>query len=68
MKNVVAEMKRVDITPSELHIFADEEHVHLRPKKSAIVPLVVVTEGIDTSDPKTSQNHKSCLFSGVWYG
>lgn len=38
----------------ELHIFADEDHVHMqRPnkekgKKNLVVPLVVVTEGIDT--------------------
>lgn len=45
MKEPVMEMERVKNTPSELHIFADEDHVHLRPKKSAIVPLVTVTEG-----------------------
>ena len=38
MKEPVTE--RVKNTPSELHIFADEDHVHLRPKKSAFVPLV----------------------------
>ena len=64
MKNVAAEMKRVDITPSELHIFADEDHVHLRPKKSAMVPLVVVTEGIDTSDPKRHKTIDPAYFQG----
>ena len=34
MKDVVTEMKRVDSTPLELHIFADEDHVHLHPKKA----------------------------------
>ena len=64
MKNVAAEMKRVESTPSELHIFADEDHVHLRPKKSAIVPLVVVTEGIDTSDPNRHKTINPIYFQG----
>ena len=29
MKDVVTEISRVENTPSELHIFADEDHVHL---------------------------------------
>ena len=39
----------------ELHIFADEDHVHLQKpgkekgKKHQIVPLITVTEGIDTN-------------------
>ena len=50
MKAPVAEIERVKDTPSELHIFADEDHVHLRPKKGTFVPLVTVTEGMDVSD------------------
>ena len=34
-------------TPSELHLFADEDHVHMKDGRNAIVPLVTVTEGID---------------------
>ena len=64
MKDVVTEVSRVPNTPSELHIFADEDHVHLRPKKSAIVPLVTVTEGIDTSDPKRHKTISPLHFQG----
>ena len=64
MKDVVTEVSRVPNTPSELHIFADEDHVHLRPKKSAIVPLVTVTEGIDTSDPKRHKTISPVHFQG----
>ena len=64
MKDVVTEMKRVDSTPSELHIFADEDHVHLRPKKSVMVPLVAVTEGIDTSNPKRHKTINPIYFQG----
>lgn len=47
-------MKRV----KELHIFADEDHAHLqlpdkkKGKKCQIIPLVTVTEGIDTESGK----------------
>lgn len=43
-------------TVRELHVFADEDHVHMQKpdkekgKKSRIVPLVTVTEGIDRSN------------------
>ena len=45
----------------ELHVFADEDHVHLQKpgkekgKKSQTVPLVTVTEGIDTE----SRRHRT---------
>lgn len=52
MKETVAAVERVAETPSELHLFADEDHVHLRPKGGTIVPLVTVTEGIDCTNPK----------------
>ena len=64
MQDVVTEVNRVKNTPSELHIFADEDHVHLRPKRSAIVPLVTVTEGIDTSDPKRHKTISPVHFQG----
>ena len=64
MKDVVTEMKRIDSSPSELHIFADEDHVHLRPKRSVAVPLVVVTEGIDTSDKKRHKTINPVYFQG----
>ena len=64
MQDVVTEVNRVEDTPSELHIFADEDHVHLRPKRSAIVPLVTVTEGIDTSDPKRHKTISPVHFQG----
>lgn len=39
-------------TPEVLDLFVDEDHVHLSPKGSAIVPLVTITEGMDKSNPK----------------
>lgn len=64
MKDVVTKVSRVKNTPSELHIFADEDHAHLRPKKSAIVPLVTVTEGIDVSNPKRHKTISPVHFQG----
>ena len=52
LKEVVRDVERVEETPEELHLFADEDHVHLKDGRSAIVPLVTITEGIDTSNPK----------------
>jgi len=64
MNEVAAEVNRAKNTPAELHIFADEDHVHLRPKKSVIVPLVTVTEGIDTSNPKRHKTISPVHFQG----
>ena len=64
MQNVVTEINRVENTPTELHIFADEDHVHLRPKRSAMVPLITVTEGIDISDPKRHRTKSPVHFQG----
>ena len=64
MKAPVTAMERVKTTPSELHVFADEDHVHLRPRKSAFVPLVTVTEGMDTSDPKRHRTINPVHFQG----
>lgn len=52
LREVVQDVERVEHTPEELHIFADEDHVHMKGGRSAIVPLVTITEGIDTSNPK----------------
>lgn len=52
LKEVVTEVKRVEKTPKELHIFTDEDHVHLNGGKSVMVPIATITEGIDTSNPK----------------
>lgn len=49
LREVVIEAKMEKETPKELHVFADEDHVHMKNGRSAIVPLVTVTEGIDTS-------------------
>lgn len=64
MKEPVMELERVKNTPSELHIFADEDHVHLRPKKNAMVPLVTVTEGMDTSNDKRHKTIAPVHFQG----
>ena len=55
LKEVVRDVERDEETPEELHLFADEDHVHLKDGRSAIVPLVTITEGIDTSNPKRHQ-------------
>ena len=68
MKEPVTEIERVKNTPSELHVFADEDHVHLRPRKSAFVPLLTVTEGMDTSDPKRHRTINPVHFQGYGMG
>ena len=52
LREVVQDVERVKETPEELHLFADEDHVHLKDGRNAIVPLVTISEGIDMSDPK----------------
>ena len=52
LREVVQDVERVKETPEELHLFADEDHVHLKDGRSAIVPLVTISEGIDKSNPK----------------
>ena len=52
LDDLATPVERVEETPETLDIFADEDHVHLTPKGQAIVPLVTITEGIDTSNPK----------------
>lgn len=51
MKNLAVDVQRVKETPETLDLFADEDHVHLNPRRSAIVPLVTITEGMDESNP-----------------
>jgi hypothetical protein len=55
LKEVAVEVVRMEQTPRELHLFADEDHVHLKNGHSAIVPLITVTEGIDAA----SKRHKT---------
>ena len=55
LREVVQDVEREEETPEELHLFADEDHVHLKDGRSAIVPLVTIAEGIDTSNPKRHQ-------------
>ena len=52
LREVVVDVEQVKHTPEELHIFADEDHVHMKDGRNAIVPLVTITEGIDISDQK----------------
>lgn len=52
LKEVAVEAERTQETPKELHLFADEDHVHLKNGRSAIIPLVTVTEGIDASQKR----------------
>ena len=52
LDDIVTPVKRMEETPETLDIFADEDHVHLRPKGKAIVPLVTITEGMDESNLK----------------
>lgn len=52
LKEVAVEAVRSKQTPKELHLFADEDHVHMRSGRSAIVPLLTVTEGIDASNKR----------------
>ena len=52
LREVVQDVERVEETPEDLHLFADEDHVHLKDGRNAIVPLVTISEGIDTSNPK----------------
>ena len=55
LREVVQDVERVKETPEELHLFADEDHVHLKDGRNAIVPLVTISEGIDTSNPKRNR-------------
>lgn len=52
LDDLVIPVERAEKTPETLDIFADEDHVHLTPRGKAIVPLVAITEGMDTSNPK----------------
>jgi hypothetical protein len=64
MNEAVTEINKAKSTPREIHIFADEDHAHLRPKRSAIVPIVTVTEGIDTTNGKRHRTIEPVHFQG----
>ena len=64
MKQVAVDIEKAEKTPAEIHIFADEDHVHLNPKQSASVPEATVTEGIDVSDPKRHRTVRPVHFQG----
>lgn len=49
LREVAVDAVPAAATPRELHLFADEDHAHLQNGRSAMVPLVTVTEGIDAS-------------------
>ena len=55
LREIVQDVERVKETPEELHLFSDEDHVHLKDGRNAIVPLVTISEGIDVSNPKRHQ-------------
>lgn len=46
MKEVAIEAKAESNSPKELHIFADEDHVHMQSGKNEKVNLVTIAEGI----------------------
>lgn len=52
LRDITVPAERREESPETLDIFADEDHVHLKPKGKAIVPLVTITEGIDESNPR----------------
>ena len=52
LKEIVADVERLPETPKVLHIFTDEDHVHLNNGKNVMVPIATISEGIDTSNPK----------------
>lgn len=64
LKETVVSVERQKETPSELHLFADEDHVHLRPRSGTYVPLVTVTEGIDETNPKRHRAIRPLHFQG----
>ena len=49
LREVVVDAEPATTPPRELHLFADEDHVHMKNGRNAMVPLVTITEGIDTS-------------------
>lgn len=63
-----AEAKTYSKPVKELHIYADEDHVHLQKerkqkgKKNAIVPLVTVTEGMQRIGKNRNKTINACHF------
>ena len=68
LREVVQDVTQAEHTPEELHFFADEDHVHLKDGRDAIVPLVTITEGIDTRNPKRHTFNQSAAYRGIWDG
>lgn len=64
LKEVVADVERVKETPKELHIFTDEDHVHMNDGKNEIVPIATITEGVDTGNPKRHKLIKPLHIAG----
>lgn len=64
MKQVAIDLERAETTPEEIHIFADEDHVHLNSKQNTSVPEATVTEGIDISNPKRHKTIRPVHFQG----
>jgi len=63
LKEVCVDAVPAEYTPPELHVFADEDHVHMKSGNHRIVPLVTVTEGIDASVKRHKTIH-SIHFEG----
>lgn len=68
VNDVVADVPLTRLPVKELHFFIDEDHVKIHAdngKKSVMVPLIAMTEGIDKSNPKRHKT-KNPLFIGVY--
>lgn len=64
MKEVAIDIEKAETTPAEIHVFADEDHVHLKPKRSVSVPEATMTEGIDLSNEKRHRTIEPVHFQG----
>ena len=67
MKDVVTEITRESHTPSEIHIFADEDHVHLQKGGIEEPRLIVVYDSIIKDGKRTKLCNKK-HFGGVYKG
>ena len=52
MDERAAGTEKMEETPAVLDLFVDEDHVHMRDGKRAMVPLIAITEGIDQSQKR----------------
>ena len=55
LREVTTDAVLKERTPKEIHLFMDEDHVHMKNGRCAMVPLLTVTEGIDV----TKKRHKT---------